>query len=32
MNTLKPEKKLAVLSALVEGNSIRSTDLILRAS
>jgi len=26
MNTLKPEKKLAVLSALVEGNSIRSTE------
>ncbi len=25
MNTLKPEKKLAVLSALVEGNSIRAT-------
>ena len=25
MNTLKPEKRLAVLSALVEGNSIRST-------
>lgn len=25
MNTLKPEKKFAVLSALVEGNSIRST-------
>ncbi len=25
MNTLKPEKKMAVLSALVEGNSIRST-------
>jgi transposase len=24
MNVLKPEKKLAVLSALVEGNSIRS--------
>jgi IS1 family transposase len=26
MNVLKPEKKLAVLSALVEGNSIRSTE------
>jgi IS1 family transposase len=26
MNTLKPEKKLAVLAALVEGNSIRSTE------
>jgi IS1 family transposase len=26
MNALKPEKKLAVLSALVEGNSIRSTE------
>jgi IS1 family transposase len=26
MNTLKPEKKLVVLSALVEGNSIRSTE------
>ncbi len=26
MNTLKLEKKLAVLSALVEGNSIRSTE------
>jgi IS1 family transposase len=26
MNILKPEKKLAVLSALVEGNSIRSTE------
>lgn len=25
MNTLKPEKKLAVISALVEGNSLRST-------
>jgi len=26
MNTLKQEKKLAILSALVEGNSIRSTE------
>jgi len=26
MNALKPEKKLAILSALVEGNSIRSTE------
>lgn len=26
MNTLKPEKKLAILAALVEGNSIRSTE------
>jgi len=26
MNALKPEKKLAVLGALVEGNSIRSTE------
>ncbi len=26
MNPLTPEKRLAVLSALVEGNSIRSTE------
>ncbi|MGH7773274.1 MAG: helix-turn-helix domain-containing protein, partial [Candidatus Binatia bacterium] len=26
MNTLKTEKKLAVISALVEGNSIRSIE------
>ena len=26
MNVLKQEKKLAVISALVEGNSIRSTE------
>ena len=26
MNVLKPEKQIAILSALVEGNSIRSTE------